>query len=290
MFLPKDNNRTTWGSACLAEDTEIRMADGTFSMLQNSVGKEIWTDQQGTRKIRRIHKFDTLETDPPLYGIGGNWMTEFHYIWGPMDSKWQRAFEFRGANKAKRKTPKGPVYAVKLDTDDYLTLRGGILSATFGNCRMVEPRRQGYAQDLRFRIGQALRGKGLQKAHIIEWHHGGVGHRLDGSLILDTGYIKPPQRTIREQERDTSIAHQPKQRVYREYDKCRKPDAKSKCACLATHYCDTQCKREEMPEHRRDCTYMILKDINLIQSQLQQHQAIHGKFTIEVAKQEAPIN
>ena len=31
---------------------------------------------------------------------------------------------------------------------------------------------------------------------------------------------------------------------------------------------------------------MILKDINLIQSQLQQHQATHGKFTIEVAKQE----
>jgi len=67
MFLPKDNNRTIWGSACLAEDTEIRMADGTFSMI----GKEIWTDQQGTRKIRRIHKFVTLETDPPLYGIGG---------------------------------------------------------------------------------------------------------------------------------------------------------------------------------------------------------------------------
>jgi len=31
---------------------------------------------------------------------------------------------------------------------------------------------------------------------------------------------------------------------------------------------------------------MILKDINLIQSQLQQHKVTHGKFTIEVAKQE----
>jgi len=41
-----------------------------------------------------------------------------------------------------------------------------------------------------------------------------------------------------------------------------------------------------MPEHRQDCTYMILKDIDLIQSQLQQHKATHGKFTIEVAKQE----
>jgi len=56
------------------------MADATFSTIQNSVGKEIWTEQQGTRKIRRIHKFDTFETDPPLYGIGGNWMTEFHFI------------------------------------------------------------------------------------------------------------------------------------------------------------------------------------------------------------------
>jgi len=264
------------------EDTKIRMADGTFSMLQNSAGKEIWTDQQGTRKVRRIHKFDTLETDPPLYGIGGNWMTEFLYFWGRMDSKWQRVLEYRGVNKAKRKNPKGPVYAVELDTDDYLTLRGGILSATFGNCRIVEPRRQGYTQDLRFKIDQALREKGLQKAHIIEWHHGG----LDGSLILDTGCIKPPQRTISEQERDTSRSHQPKQRVYRECGKCRKPDAKLKCACLAIHYCDTQCQREDMPEHRQDCTYMILKDINLIQSQLQQHKATHGKFTIEVAKQE----
>jgi hypothetical protein len=181
MFLPKENNTITWGSACLAEDTEIRMADGTFATLQNSAGKEIWTDQQGTRKIRRIHKFDTLETDPPLYGIGGNWMTESHFIGGRMDSKWHWAFEIRGVNKVKKKTPKGPVFAVELDTDDYLTLRGGIKAATFGNCLIVEPRRQGYTQDFRFKIDQALRGRGLQKAYIIEWHHGGVGHRSDGS-------------------------------------------------------------------------------------------------------------
>jgi len=93
MFLPEENNTITWGSACLAEDIKIRLADGTFATLQNSTGKEIWTDQQETRKIRRIHKFDTLETDPPLYGIGGNWMTESHFIWGRTDSKWQRAFE-----------------------------------------------------------------------------------------------------------------------------------------------------------------------------------------------------
>jgi len=31
---------------------------------------------------------------------------------------------------------------------------------------------------------------------------------------------------------------------------------------------------------------MILKEINLIQSQLQQHKANHGKFTIEVARLE----
>ena len=52
---------------------------------------------------------------------------------------------------------------MELDTDDYLTLPGGILSATFGNCRIVEPRRQGYTQDLRFKIDQALREKGLRK-------------------------------------------------------------------------------------------------------------------------------
>jgi len=177
---------------------------------------------------------------------------------------------------------------VELDTDDYLTLRGGIKAATFGNCLIVEPCRQGYTQDFRFKIDQALRGRGLQKAYIIEWHHGGVGHRLDGSLILDTGRIKPPQRTKRGQEDSniTCTSHQPKQRAYRECGRCRKPDAKLKCACLATHYCDTQCQREDMPEHRQDCTYMTLKEINLIQSQLQQHKANHGKFTIEVARLE----
>jgi len=41
-----------------------------------------------------------------------------------------------------------------------------------------------------------------------------------------------------------------------------------------------------MPEHRQDCTYMTLKEINLIQSQLQQHKANHEKFTIEVARLE----
>ena len=109
----------------MAEDIEIRLADGTFATLQNSTGKAIWTDQQDTRIIKRIHKFDTLETDPPLYGIGGNWMTESHFIWGRTDSKWQRAFEFQGINKVKKRTPKGPVFAVELDTDDCLTLQGG---------------------------------------------------------------------------------------------------------------------------------------------------------------------
>ena len=65
MFLPEVTNAITWGSACLAEDIEIRLADCTFATLQNSTGKAIWTDQQETRTIKRIHKFDTLETDPP---------------------------------------------------------------------------------------------------------------------------------------------------------------------------------------------------------------------------------
>ena len=179
----------------MAEDIEIRLADGTFATLLDSTGKAIWTDQQDIRIIKRIHKFDTLETDPPLYGIGVNWMTEFHFIREGSESKWHRAFEVRGINKAKRRTPKGPVFAVELDTDDYLTLRGGIKAATFGNSLIVEPRRQGYTQDFCFKMDQALRRKGLQKAHIIEWHHGGVGHGLDGSLILDTGRIKSPPPT-----------------------------------------------------------------------------------------------
>jgi len=59
MFLPEEN-MTTWGLACVAEDTEICTADGTFSLLQNSVGKEIWTNQQGKRKVGRIHKLDVV--------------------------------------------------------------------------------------------------------------------------------------------------------------------------------------------------------------------------------------
>jgi len=41
-----------------------------------------------------------------------------------------------------------------------------------------------------------------------------------------------------------------------------------------------------MPEHRQDCTYMTLKETNFIHSQLNQHKANHGKFTIEVARLE----
>ena len=41
-----------------------------------------------------------------------------------------------------------------------------------------------------------------------------------------------------------------------------------------------------MPEHRQVCAHMTLKEINLIQSQLQQHKANHGKITIEVARLE----
>jgi len=104
------------------------------------------------------------------------------------------------------------------------------------------------------------------------------------------GQIKPPQWTKREQEVQgsdtTSISHQPKQRVYLECGRCQKPDATIKFVCLATHYCGVQYQWEDMPDHRQKCTYMILKEINLIQSQLKQHKDTHGKFTIEIAKQE----
>jgi len=137
-------------------------------------------------------------------------------------------------------------------------------------------------------MDQALRRKGLQKAYIIEWHHGGVGHRLDGSLILDTHRIKSPDRSNRDQmvNKTTNIPLLPNRRVYRECGRCRKPEAKLKCACLATHYCDTRCQREDLPAHRQECTHMILKEIHLIHSQLHQHKATHGKFTIEVARLE----
>ena len=288
MFLPEETNTTNWASACLAEDTEIRLADGTFASLQHSLGKEIWTDQPNTRKITRIHKFDTLETDPPLYLVEGNWMTESHFIRGRMEPKWHSAFEFRGNSDARRTTPKRPVFAVELDTDDYLTLRGGIQAATFGNCLIVEPHRQGYTQDFRFKIDQALRGKGLQKTDLIEWHHEGIGHRADGSLLLDTGFIKLPLRTTGDYgDRKTArTPHHPQQRSYRVCGRCHKPDARLKCACFSTYYCDTKCQREDLPDHRKVCTDMTLKEITLIQRQLQKHKANHGQFTIEVARLE----
>jgi len=131
-------------------------------------------------------------------------MTESHFIWGRTQSKWHRASEVRRTNRVKKKTQQGPVFAVELDTDEYLTLRGGIKAAIIGNCLIVEPYRQGYTQDFRFKMDQALRRKGLQKAYIIEWHHGGVGHRLDGSLILDTGRVKSPLWTNRDHGDNTT--------------------------------------------------------------------------------------
>jgi len=110
-------------------ETEIRLADGTFTKIQNSVGKEIWTDQQGERKITQIHKFDTAETDPPLFEIGGNWMTGFHFIWEQNNSKWYRACEIPDVKKTFKNSLKGSVYAVQLNIDGYLTLRGDIRAA-----------------------------------------------------------------------------------------------------------------------------------------------------------------
>jgi len=284
MFLPSREHPLTWGSACLGEDTEILLADGTFISLLRSIGQAIWTDKQGTRRIKRIHKFATRASDP----VGGNWMTASHFTRSGPGKKWRRASEIRGSTIPNRRTPQGFVYAVELDTDDYLTLRGGIQAAAFGNCLIVEPHRQGYTQDFRFNIEQALRRKNLLKTHIIEWHHEGVGHRADGSLILDTDRIKLPQKTNRK-PLEVPITKSPlrsKQEIYRECGRCRKPEAKLKCACLATHYCDIRCQREDMPDHRQKCTHMILKDVHLIQHQLDQHKANHGQFTIEVARLE----
>jgi len=150
------------------------------------------------------------------------WAKASDFTWKGPAEKWYRAFEIRGSNKPKRRNLQGPVYAVELDTDDYLTLRGGIQTATFGNCLIVEQHRQGYTQDFRFNMDQALRRKNLLKTHIIEWHHGGIGHRADGSLILGTDRIKLPQKTNREpmEAPTTKTPLRPKQEVYRECGRC----------------------------------------------------------------------
>ena len=109
-----------------------------------------------------------------------------------------------------------------------------------------------------------------------------------GPKILDTDRIKLPQKTNREpmEAPTTKTPLHPKQEIYRECGRCRKPEAKLKCACLATHYRDTRCQREDMPAHRQKCTHMTLKEVRLIQNQLDQHKANHGQFTIEVTRLE----
>ena len=70
----------------------------------------------------------------------------------------------------------------------------------------------------------------------------GVGHRTDGSLLLDTKRVESPKWKARGQggkERETTwMEPQPQEREYRDCSRCQKPAAKLKCACLATHYCD----------------------------------------------------
>jgi len=126
-------------------ETEIRLADGTFTKIQNSVGKEIWTDQQGERKITQIHKFDTAETDPPLFEIGGNWMTGFHFIWEQKNFKWYRACEIPDVKKDIQELSEG--IGLRCGTEYRWvpdTPGGHSGSTTFGNCLIVEPHRQGY--------------------------------------------------------------------------------------------------------------------------------------------------
>jgi len=215
-------------------------------------------------------------------------MTESHFIRGKNESKWCRASEFVDDKIIRRVTSKGPVFAVELDTDDYLTLRGGIQAATFGNCLIVEPHRQGYTHDFRSKIDQALRVKGLHKADLIEWSHGAVGHRADGSLLLETGLIKTPPIT-RGEPGDTSTAratYLTQQRSYRVCGSCHKPEAKLKCTCLSIYYCDANCQRADLPVHRLVCTDMVHKEITLIRRQILKHKADHGQFTMEVARLE----
>jgi len=103
----------------------------------------------------------------------------------------------------------------------------------------------------------------------------GVRHRADGSLDLDTRQIKPPNSDAtgrgRRGSENTWIGLQSQEREYQDCSKCRKPAAKLKCACLATHYCNSQCQRKDMPDHRQICTYMILKEITMCQNQLSKH-------------------
>jgi len=126
MFLLREfKNGTTWGATSMAKDTEIRLADGTFALIQNSVGKSIWTDQQEERRITRIHKFDTEEADLCLFGIGGNWMTGTHFIWGQNNPQLGRACEIPGVQKTIKTPPKGSVYAVELSIDGHPDPLGG---------------------------------------------------------------------------------------------------------------------------------------------------------------------
>jgi len=129
---------------------------------------------------------------------------------------------------------------------------------------------------------------------MIEWYPMGVRHRADGSLDLDTRQIKPPDQDTLERGgsggENTWTGPSSQEREYLDCGRYWKPEANLKCTCLATHYCDSQCQRKDMPDHRQNCAHMILKEITMGQSQLSKHQEAHGMFTIEVANLETQLS
>lgn len=150
----------------MAEGTEIKMADGTLLQIRNAAGKSIWTMGKTETKITRLRIFDTDGEEPLLVEMGGNWMTGTHFISVNRDpDTWCRALELPGSGwKGLGIHPKGLVYSVELNIDLHITLKGDILVATFGK----EPHRQGYTKNVKFRLGTALRIRGLMKVQIIE--------------------------------------------------------------------------------------------------------------------------
>jgi len=59
MFLPKTDMTTTWTSACLAADTDIRLSDGSYAPVQHSVAnREKYLDRPTTSLLN--------PPDPPI--------------------------------------------------------------------------------------------------------------------------------------------------------------------------------------------------------------------------------
>jgi len=221
----QENRGGSRSQACMARDTQIRLAKGAYCHVKNLSGKTVATTDGDTALVVRVHRFYMSDDSHRLIKHKDNWITDNHFIrypttteshairpqeghLDPLPGRWTQADgrQWWKDGRMVRTDPKfnllagedtrylegEAVFNLELDKLAGVFLLNGVEAATLGNGVFLRDSfptcHASLFVDLSRRLAQLL----MQDQRVIKWGPGACTANEEGTLCLDYSRLLVP--------------------------------------------------------------------------------------------------